>query len=194
MRLGMEPHLDVCGEAESEDEAVQKVLELDPHLVIIDITLKNGHGIELIKRIRSKRRPTKMLVVSGHDETLYAGRAVRAGAHGYLNKQHSNDKILEAVTAVLNGESYFSESTEKLAADSVDGTGSPSGVGCLSDRELQIFELIGNGETSRVIASRLHLSPHTIDTHRENIKRKIGARTSAALTRAAVQWRLGVEE
>jgi RNA polymerase sigma factor (sigma-70 family) len=161
-------------------------------LVLVDISLKSGHGIELIKRIRSFDPAIKILVISGFQESLYAERAFRAGALGYLNKQESNEKMIEAIRTVLAGERFISpEISRRLinqALDASDVTKTP--IEQLTDRELEIFRMIGEGLTTSGIANRLGLSTHTIDTHRENIKRKLAARNAAELSRAAVQWLL----
>jgi DNA-binding NarL/FixJ family response regulator len=190
IRLSLLPRLLVCGEAEGEDEAILKIEQQEPHLLIIDINLKQGHGIDLIKRVRAKFPQVKLLVFSGYDESLYAERALRAGAHGYINKGQSNDHLETAVSEVLAGKRYFSEElTLRVAGHSGDGTRRiRTGVYALSNRELQVFELIGGGRTSREIAAELHLSPHTVDTHRENIKHKLKLQSSADVSRFAIQW------
>ena len=158
--------------------------------MIVDISLKSGNGIELIKQVNSRYPTIKMLVVSGFQESLYAERALRAGALGYLNKQESSDKLIDAIRTVLNGERYVSPEITRRLVDQALGTRdeTQSPIDQLSDRELEIFRLIGQGQTSGAIANELHLSTHTIDTHRENIKRKLGAHTAAELNRQAVQW------
>lgn len=190
MRISGQRDMEVCGEAASEDEALARVNETKPDLVIVDISLKSGHGIGLIKQVKSRHPSVKMLVVSGFQESLYAERALRAGALGYLNKQESNDRLIEAIRTVLRGDRYVSpEITRRLVAQALasqDDT--KSSVELLSDREMEIFRMIGQGQTSGLIASKLHISTHTIDTHRENIKRKLGARNAAELTRQAVEW------
>lgn len=190
LRISTQPDLKVCGEAATEGEALALVRELNPDLVLIDISLKSGNGIELVKQIKSRHSAVKMLVISGFKESLYAERALRAGALGYLNKQESNDKVLAAIRAVLAGQHYFSpEITQRLISQSLGGTqAQKSSIGNLTDRELEIFRLIGEGLTSGTIADRLFLSTHTIDTHRENIKRKLGLKNAGELNRAAVQW------
>jgi DNA-binding NarL/FixJ family response regulator len=189
MRISAQPDLKVCGEAETEDGALALAKELNPDLMLIDISLKSGHGIELVKQIKSQLPAVKMLVVSGFQASLYAERAWRAGALGYLNKQESNDKVLEAIHTVLAGKLYFnSEITQRLlvqADRNVTSTANP--ISELTDRELEVFRMIGEGLSSGVIANRLFISSHTIDTHRENIKRKLGLKTAGELTRAAVQ-------
>jgi DNA-binding NarL/FixJ family response regulator len=190
MRISAEHDLVVCGEAATEDAALALVGETSPDLIIVDISLKSGHGIELIKHVRSRHPTIRMLVVSGFQESLYAERALRAGAMGYLNKQESNEKMIEAIRAGLDGKRYIGpEITRRLTAQALDGrVANEDVVDQLTDRELEIFRMIGKGLTSGGIASELHLSSHTIDTHRENIKRKLGAKTAAELNRHAVQW------
>jgi DNA-binding NarL/FixJ family response regulator len=163
-----------------------------PDLVLVDISLKVGNGIDVIKRIKSNYSSVRMLVVSGFQDSLYAERALRAGALGYLNKQESNDKVLEAIRTVIDGERYVSpQINQRLvgqALGSVVETESP--IASLTTRELDIFRMIGEGMSSSVIAEKLFISTHTIDTHRENIKRKLAIKTAGELTRAAVQWTL----
>jgi DNA-binding NarL/FixJ family response regulator len=192
LRISLHADLEVCGEAETEDQALVLVKQTSPDLVLVDISLKSGHGIELIKRIRSLDPAIKMLVISGFQESLYAERALRAGALGYLNKQESNEKMIEAIRTVLAGERFLSpEMSRRLinqALGASDATKTP--IENLTDRELEIFRMIGEGLTTSAIANRLFLSTHTIDTHRENIKRKLAVSTAAELSRAAVQWLL----
>jgi DNA-binding NarL/FixJ family response regulator len=190
MRLSAQPDLQVCGEAACEDEAIAVVKQTHPDLVLVDIALKSGDGIELVKQIKSRHPSIKMLVLSSYQESLYAERALRAGATGYLSKQESHDKLLEAVRTVLAGKRYVSdETTQRLINQALGGTDDARApVDQLSDRELEIFRMIGEGLTSGVIAERLFLSTHTIDTHRENIKRKLSVKNASELNRAAVQW------
>lgn len=192
MRLSMDKDLEVCGEAATEDEAVVQAEEQRPDLVLVDISLKVGNGLEVIKRIKARFPTMKMLVVSGFQESLYAERALRAGALGYLNKQESNDKIFDAIRTVLAGQRYVSsEFTQRLVSQAL-GNSRPTNapIDNLTDRELEVFRMIGEGLTSGVIADRLFLSTHTIDTHRENIKRKLNLKNAGELVRAAVQWSL----
>jgi DNA-binding NarL/FixJ family response regulator len=192
MRVSAQQDLEVCGEAATEDEALALAKETSPDLMIVDISLKSGHGIELIKQVKARHPAVKMLVVSGFQESLYAERALRAGAMGYLNKQESNEKVIEAIRTVLHGERFVSpETTRRLVAQALSGRDdAKSPIEHLTDRELEIFRMIGQGLTSGAIAKQLHLSTHTIDTHRENIKRKLGAKTAAELSSQAVQWLL----
>lgn len=192
LRISAYDDLEVCGEASTEDEAIALIPETNPHLIIVDISLKSGHGIELIKRVHAKYPKIKMLVASGFQESLYAERALRAGALGYLNKQDSGEKVIEAIQTVLRGERFVSdEITQKLVAQALGNRAELADpIELLTDRELEIFRMIGNGQTSGAIASELMLSSHTIDTHRENIKRKLGFKNAAELTRRAVQFLL----
>jgi len=192
LRISLDDDLEVCGEAGSEEQAIALVKQMKPDLVLVDISLKSGHGLELIKRIRSIDPAIKMLVISGFQESLYAERACRAGALGYLNKQESSEKMIKAIRTVLAGERFLSpEISRRLisqALGSSDCTKTP--IEQLTDRELEIFRMIGEGLSTSIIASRLFLSTHTIDTHRENIKRKLAINSAAELSRAAVQWLL----
>ena len=190
MRISSHCDLEVCGEAATECEALQLVGETSPDLVIVDISLKSGHGISLIKQVKARHPRVKVLVFSGFQESLYAERALRAGAMGYLNKQEANDKVIEAIRTVLKGERYVSSNiTGRLAAQALDTQEEDKDpLARLTNRELEIFRMIGGGQTSGAIAETLHLSRHTIDTHRENLKRKLGAKDSGKLSCQAVQW------
>jgi len=192
MRISAQTDLEVCGEAAAEDEAMELFKQVCPDLVIVDISLKSGDGIELIKRIKARNSTVKILVVSAFQESLYAERAMRAGALGYLNKQESNEKVIEAIRTVINGERYASiELTQRLVSQALgkrSETHDP--IEQLTDRELEIFKLIGAGVPTSTIADQLFLSTHTIDTHRENIKRKLGAKNGAELSRLAIVWML----
>ena len=192
LRISLHADLEVCGEADSEEQAITLVQQMKPDLMLVDISLKSGHGLELIKRIRSMDPTVKMLVISGFQESLYAERACRAGAMGYLNKQESSEKMIEAIRTVLAGERFLSpEISRRLisqALGSSDRKKTP--IEQLTDRELEVFRMIGEGLSTGLIASRLFLSTHTIDTHRENIKRKLTLNSAAELSRAAVQWLL----
>jgi DNA-binding NarL/FixJ family response regulator len=190
LRISAFSDLEVCGEAASEDEAMLLVKQTNPHLIIVDISLKGGHGLELIKRVKSNYPKIKMLVSSGFQESLYAERSLRAGALGYLNKQDSGEKVIEAIRTVLRGERYVSpEITQRLVSQALGTKGeSKDPIDLLTDRELEVFRMIGKGQTSSAIAADLLLSSHTIDTHRENTKRKLGLKNAAELSRQAVQF------
>lgn len=191
--LQKQPDLEVCGEAGDAPEAMQLVRENRPDFVIVDISLKSGHGIELIKQIHAYDDSIKMLVLSMHDESLFAERAVRAGAMGYLNKEQSRTRILEAIRSILDGKVFLSEAmTSRMLTRTMGKSAEEdrSPIETLSDRELQVFELIGEGLTVREIAGKLQLSPKTVETYRENIKSKFDINNATDLIRHAVQWRM----
>ena len=185
-----ERDLEVCGEAADMDEALQKVQSTSPDLVIIDISLKTGHGLKLISQIKAKDLRVKMLVSSMHDELLFAERSLRAGAMGYIPKQEPTERLLQAVHQVLRGEIYLTpRMSNRLLRDVVGGRSlSENPIQALTNRELEIFEMIGQGLTTQQIAQKLQLSAKTIETHREKIKGKLNLKNSAELSRRAVQW------
>ncbi len=198
VRLGLaqlisyEADMEVCGDASDADEALAKVKELQPHLVILDISLQRGNGIELTKTLKARHPNVKVLISSMHDESLFAERALRAGALGYINKQEATDKVIGAIRQVLGGQIYLSaEMTNHLLhrlGSSGDRLLERPSLESLSDREWEVFELIGRGLSTRQIAKQLHLSIKTIETHREHIKEKLALTNGAELTRHAVQW------
>lgn len=186
-----QPDLSICGEAEDVVEALRLVGDLNPDLVIIDISLKTGHGIDLIKQIRGRHPKMRMLVNSMYDESVYAERSLQAGALGYLSKQTTRETLIVAIHNVLAGKTYLSpEMTERILKSRVGGMIAPgkSPIESLSDRELEVLTLIGQGQTTSAIATQLHLSVHTIDTYREKLKIKLNLANSAELNRYAVQW------
>jgi len=190
-RINRAEGLEVCGEAEDVADALEIVKTENPDLVVVDLSLKSGQGLDLIKKIKARGMDTKILVSSMYDESLYAERVLRAGALGYVNKQELSEKIIDAIREVLAGKIYLSKHmTERLLQRAV---GSPpqlvqSPIDALSNRELEIFKMIGKGMTTRMIAGELHLSIKTVETHRENIKGKLNLPNSAELAREAVQW------
>lgn len=191
--IDQQPDLEVCAEADSVGDAFSKFTESSPDLVIIDLSLKDGSGIELIKEIKARNENARMLVSSMHDESLFAERVLRAGAKGYISKQEATGNIVEAARQVLDGRVYLSprmsdQMLHRLVASGEDADRSP--IDSLSDRELEVFEMIGQGLTTRQIASKLDLSPKTVETYRENIKAKLNLPNGTALTRHAVQWLL----
>ncbi len=191
MMINSDPELEVCGEADGIVEAIRMIHDQNPDLVVIDISLKDGSGIELIKQIKSQNATTKMLVSSMHEETLFSDRALHAGAKGYISKQEAPDKIVEAIHTILNGKIYLSESmTERMLHRAVypEQIQTKSTIDSLTDRELEVFALVGQGMSTRKIAKHLHLSVKTIETHREHIKRKLNLETSHELIHRAVQW------
>jgi DNA-binding NarL/FixJ family response regulator len=190
LRISLHSDLGVCGEADNEEQAMELVRQMQPDLVLVDISLKSGHGLELIKRIHSLAPTVKVLVISGFEESLYAERALRAGALGYLNKQESNERMIEAIRTVLAGHRFVTPAMSRRLVEQALGTSvnHRTPIEQLTNRELEIFHMIGQGIKTSDIAERLFLSTHTIDTHRENIKRKLTISSAAELTRAAVQW------
>jgi DNA-binding NarL/FixJ family response regulator len=190
--LAREPDIEVCGEASGVSEALREVERTNPDLVVIDMTLKDGHGIDLIEKIKAKDERVRMLVSSMHDEMLFAERVLRAGAMGYVTKQEPPETLLAAIRQVLRGEVYLSSRMTSRLLHQVVGGSLPqeNPIQTLSNRELQVFEMIGQGMTTLQIARRLELSPKTIETHREKIKQKLNLKNGSELNRRAVQWML----
>lgn len=190
-RIEQQDDMEVCGQAESLDTALQQMRAQHPDLVIIDIQLHESNGLELIKEIHHQFPLTRMLVITAFDEMLYAERALRAGAHGFINKRELQDHVLEAIRKVASGERYLSGAmTQKMLQQAISGTKDDAidPVSRLSDRELEVFQLIGLGLPTGAIANQLMLSVHTIDTHREKIRHKLGVKNGTELTVKAVQW------
>jgi DNA-binding NarL/FixJ family response regulator len=187
-----EPDLVVCGEASDAASALRLVKSTNPDLVIVDLSLQGGHGIELIEQIKVLGTGCRMFVFSMHDETLFAERALRAGALGYLNKQEPTEKFMEALREVLAGRIYLSPAVAGRLLHSVVGGQNleHDPIQGLSNRELQVFEMIGDGMPTKKIAANLHLSRKTVEAHREKIKSKLNLANSAELNRRAVQWAL----
>ena len=186
-----EPGLAVCGEAATCQAALAAIHESKPDLVIVDIALDGHDGLELIKQIKARLPEIPALVFSMYDETEYAERALRVGARGYVTKRQLDETVLVAIDRVLRGEMYLSPKLEaRLAARFIGGqtleTDSP--LNALSDRELQVFRLLGQGRGTRQIAETLHLSIKTVESHREHIKRKLGIGSAAELARRAIRW------
>ncbi len=191
MRINIEPDLQVVGEAADVEQGIELIRRLSPHLAIVDISLKTSSGLELIKRVKAEELPTKLLVWSMYDDSLYAERALRAGAMGYINKENATTTIIDAIRKVNSGEVALSEKqSAKLLRRIVTGkaAGNQSPSEALSDRELQTFEWIGRGLKTADIATRMQLSPKTIETYRARIKEKLELDDMASLTRHAVQW------
>jgi DNA-binding NarL/FixJ family response regulator len=190
-RISAQPDMEVCGEAADIESALELVVSKRPSVVIVDIALKDGHGIDLIKRTVAAGVNTRMLVVSAYDESFFAERALRAGALGYVNKQELQGKVIEAIRAVLRGERYLSSAmAQRLIAQAIGGRAVLGGTETLTDREMQIFQLIGRGKSTREIAGELNVSVHTIDSHREHIRAKLDLRTGAELIQRAVHWHI----
>ncbi|MCA1803615.1 MAG: response regulator transcription factor [Rhodothermaceae bacterium] len=191
MTLDLEMDFEVCGQAESAEEAISDIPAKMPDIVVIDISLPGMNGIELIKHLKTQNPDLLMLVVSRHDEEMYAERAIKAGARGYLMKMEAGDVIVNAIRRILRGQIYLSEEiNNKLLMGMMAGgqVGRSSPLEILSDRELEVFELIGNGTTTREIAERMHVSVKTVESYRTRIKTKLDISTGNELIKHAVQW------
>jgi DNA-binding NarL/FixJ family response regulator len=187
--IGDCPDLEVCGEAADMAEALKQIEATRPDLAIIDLSLAGGSGLDLIERVRARDKDILMLVASMHDETLYAERVLTAGARGYINKQEAQDSIIRAIRQVLSGKVYLSQNmTDRLLSGMVDATGEKRDIDSLSNRELQVFELIGEGVPTSQIAEQLNLSVKTIETHQAHIKRKLGLGSAHELNQRAIRW------
>lgn len=190
--LQIEEDLTVCGEAEDISSAMQTIEIQQPDLALVDISLKGGEsGLELLKSLRLKYPDLKALAVSMHDEQTYALRALKAGAQGYVMKQEGTDKIREAIRCVLDGRTYLSQAmtmaaVEQLGAGGIAHDNSPATV--LSDRELELFELTGQGKEIAEIARIMNISPRTVEVHRSHIKKKLGLKTSTEIFQCAYEW------
>ncbi len=189
--INRESDLQVCGEEEDASNALSAIAKLKPDLVIADISLKDSSGLELMRNIKAQYSKLPILVVSAHDETVYAEVAFRAGALGYLMKQEALDKVVTAIRRVLSGNIYVSDALaarmlEQQVRGKTDIQESP--VKGLSDRELEVFQLIGQWKKTSEIAQELHLSVKTIEYYREQIKRKLNLKNSAELTQHATAW------
>lgn len=181
----------VCGEAENASEAIDLIRKLNPDLAIVDLSLPGANGIELIKNIRAEFPKMPVLVLSMHDESLYAVRALRAGADGYVMKHEAMANVTHAIREIFNGRPYLSPA---MAAQVItkfahrQAEGETDAVERLSDREIEILEMIGKGHEVRQIAKLLHLSPKTVETHRAHIKDKLDLKNSREVARFALQW------
>jgi DNA-binding NarL/FixJ family response regulator len=189
--INHEKDLEICGEADEAREAFKAVSELKPDLVIVDITLKNSDGIELTKNLKAQYPTLLVIVLSIHDESTYAERVLRAGAQGYLMKEVVSQNIVSAIRTVLGGEIYVSNKMgkkllRKLAGGKADTISAP--IDSLSDRELEIFRLIGQGYKPSKIAQSMHLSVKTVETYRARIKEKLNLADADELLRYAIQW------
>lgn len=194
--LNGEADLEVAGSAASILDAEQAIAAAPPELLITDLALKDGSGIDLIKHVKERHPRVRILVLSAHEEHLYAERALRAGASGYVHKQESEEKLLAAVRAVRAGRRFVNEDIlQRLLDQAIGGAEAKSDdpVDSLTDRELEIYRSIGQGETPADLARRLHLSPHTIDSHRENIRHKLGLKNGRELLQHAMRWVLEQE-
>ena len=192
--INREADLTVCGEAEDRHEALAAISKKRPDLVIVDLTLKTSDGLELIKDVHSRWPKMPMLVVSMHDESLYAERVIRAGALGYITKQEATRKILLAIRRVLAGSIYLNEgiATHIISRLTVRaGSAAATPADRLADRELQVFDLTGRGLNTSEIADRLHIAVKTVETYRARIREKLKLKDSSELLQWAISWTHG---
>jgi DNA-binding NarL/FixJ family response regulator len=189
--INQETDLAVCGEAENMHSALSAIQTTRPDILIVDISLNGPDGLELLKNIRINSPRLPVLILSMHDESVYAERALRAGADGYIMKQEASEKVLVALRRILSGEIYVSE---RIASGMLQhyvrgvNTSKRSSVGGLTNRELEVFRLIGEGHGTRQIADELHLSVKTVESYQAHIKEKLSLRNARELVQHAVQW------
>ncbi|MDX1439517.1 MAG: response regulator transcription factor [Rubricoccaceae bacterium] len=191
MTIDAEPDLDVVGQSADAEEALAAFGDLDPDMAVVDISLPGMNGLELIKHLLSRKPDLLALVVSRHDESLYAERAVRAGAKGYVSKLQADEEIIQAIRQVLRGGIYLSDAIkDKMLFGTATGGKSPmeTPLEVLSDRELEVFEMTGRGLPTREIAERMHLSVKTVESYRARIKSKLNLETGTELMQHAVRW------
>jgi DNA-binding NarL/FixJ family response regulator len=187
--INREPDIEVCSEAASAVEALKLIESAKPDLVIADLILAEGSGLELLKTARSRYPYLPFLIISMQDEEIYAERCIKAGASGYIMKHSATDEFLEAIHTIMRGEIYLSKKMNLLLLRRISANSGPvnrSGLESLSDRELEIYQMIGAGLNTRDIAPRLGISPKTVATHRENIKAKLGIKDGRALLQQAM--------
>jgi DNA-binding NarL/FixJ family response regulator len=191
--INRESDLQVCGEAEEVHSAMQAIAALQPDIVILDISLGGPDGLELLKQVRSSDPDLPILILSMHDESIYAERALRAGASGYIMKQEATDLVLTAIRRILAGHVYVPDRVaSKILGQYVRGSaaGHRSPLTSLSDRELEVFRLIGTGSSTREIADVLHLSVKTVESYQAHIKEKLALRNARELQHHAIEWAL----
>jgi len=189
--INNEPDLTVCAEAGTGQQAIELANKSKPDLLLADISLPDKNGLEVIKQLHEFQSGLSVLVISMHDESLYAERAIRAGARGYIMKQEGGKKLMEAIRAVLAGKIYVSENISAKMLEALSGGGrdaNRSALQNLSDREFEVLQLLGSGKGTSEIAQQLHLSTKTVEAHRANIKRKLDLKTGPELVRYAVRW------
>ncbi len=189
--ITMENDLEVCGEAEDHAAAMELVALHEPDLVLVDLSLKNSNGLNLLKDIAQNHNNVLTLAVSMHDEYTYAVRCLKAGAKGYIMKQEGTEKILEAIRCVLSGQTYLSPTMTQATVEQLGAGKAASGsnpVDALSNRELELFQLTGQGKEISEIAQIMNISPRTVEVHRSHIKKKLGLRTSTDIFQMAYDW------
>ncbi len=187
--INQKDDLAVCGEAETAPVALEAIGKLKPDAAVIDLTLASGSGIELIKDIKRLCPKVAIVVLTMHDESLYAERALRAGARGYVMKRETTKKIIAAIRSVIQGKLYVSDEFKHSVAEKLfDGTAGESAVGQLSDRELEVFRMLGQGVETRRISESLGLSMKTVQAYCARIKEKLNLANATELLREAVRW------
>jgi len=193
LMMNREPDLMVCGEAEEATGALQAIVAANPDFLIVDISLSGPDGLDLLKSIRARYPSLPVLILSMHDETIYAERALRAGANGYIMKQEATERVLVAVRQILTQKVYVSDRiANRMLQQYIRGSVSErqSPIAELSDRELEVFRLIGEGHSTRMIAEELHLSVKTVESYQAHIKEKLSLRSSRELMQRAIQWNM----
>jgi DNA-binding NarL/FixJ family response regulator len=189
--INQEPDLAVCGDADEMHSALTAIASLKPDILILDISLNGPDGLEILKNVRLSAPHLPVLILSMHDESLYAERALRAGANGYVMKQEATDNVLTALRRILSGEIYVSKKiANSMLQHYIRGSNPPeySSVAELTDRELEVFRLIGEGNGTRQIADSLHLSVKTVESYQAHIKDKLSLRSARELVQHAVEW------
>lgn len=191
--INQEPDLIVCGEAEEAASVPEALAALQPDILILDISLNGPDGLDLLKLIRTTDSDLPILVLSMHDETAYAERALRAGANGYIMKQEATEKVLDAIRRIVRHEIYVSDRIANRMLQQMvarPATSRKPSIDCLSDRELEVFRLIGDGHGTREIAETLHLSIKTVESYQAHIKDKLSLTGGRALMQRAIEWRI----
>lgn len=189
--LTREPGFAVCGEADNIQQGLRIIQQTSPDIAIVDITLRGSSGLELVKDLKAHGLNVPVLVLSMHDEALYAERVLRAGAKGYISKSEASSTLTDAIRQVLAGKIYLGEKMTTMMLEKITNpkaVGAGSRMDLLADRELEVFQLIGRGYNGREIAQQLHLGETTIDTYRARIKEKLQLRNAAELYSRAAQW------
>jgi len=189
--INRELDLVVCGEAEDAHTAMQAIATAKPDIMVVDISLNGPDGLDLLKDVRTRYPELPVLILSMHDESIYAERALRAGAQGYIMKQEATEKVLVALRRILSHEIYVSEHVANRMLQRYIGghsPGRPSTIAGLTDRELEVFRLIGEGHSTRQIAEELHISVKTVESYQAHIKEKLSLRSARELVQHAIQW------
>jgi len=191
--INREPDLTVCGEAEDAQTAMQSIAIAKPDVMVVDISLNGPDGLDLLKEVRTRYPDLPVLILSMHDESIYAERALRAGAQGYIMKQEATEKVLVALRRILTREIYVSERiANRMLQHYIGnrGSGRPASIADLTDRELEVFRLIGEGHSTRQIAEELHISVKTVESYQAHIKEKLSLRSARELVQHAIQWNI----